>query len=137
MFDLSELTDPAPKVRASFHWMCASCRKVALSRNTCAACCGQEFIPFMDRRPLLLGKEVRLRILDLIDAAADLVPQLPTIDEQAEITGEYMPFLSKLLDDAELAEKRQAETGSGFRRTSLSIDELTQLFREMKLPPTE
>ena len=101
-------------------------------RSACVSCGCKEFVIHVDRRPLLLSKETRNGIVDLIDKAGDLVPQVD-IDEQIRLTGDYMPFLSQLLNDAELAEKRNRE-GGGFRTTTLSTPELLALFREMKLP---
>jgi len=135
LFDLSDLTLPVSNVEQRHHWLCSQCCKVSLA---CTACiCGNvQFVPYIDRRPLLLSKEVKNRIVDLIDEAADKVPELAEIEDQLYLTGEYMPFLSRLLDDAELAERRRDETGRGYRRTDLSVSELVSLFREMRLPPT-
>jgi hypothetical protein len=135
LFDLSELTMPTPKPRSQHDWMCAQCRRVTLSRVPCA-CGSTDFVIHLDRRPLLLDKETRNRIIDLIDEAANRVPEMLDVDDQLHITGEYMPFLSRLLDGAELAEERRRDYGSGFRRTALTTAELIALFREMKLPPT-
>lgn len=136
MFDLSELTMPTPSARFKHDWLCTQCRRVSMVRGSCASCGGQEYIAHLDRRPLLLSKEVRNGIIDLIDQAADLVPELNDIDAQLQITGEYMPFLSKLLSNAELAEDRRLAGDPGFRKTDLSVEELLALFKEMKLPPT-
>lgn len=138
MFELDDLTTPllTAKRRSSPSWLCVSCRRVTIVHAPCAFCAGRELIPYLDQRPLLLSKEVKNIVLDLIDQAAARVPQVD-IDEQIHLVEGYMTFLSRLLDSAQLAEKRKAEGNEGFRATSLSTEELIALFRDMKLPPTE
>lgn len=135
LFDLSDLTLPAPRPSQVHDWLCGSCLRVSITKKTCATCGCQDFVPYLDRRPLLISKEVKNGIVDLIDQAADLVPKMD-IDDQLHFTGDYMPFLSRLLDSAKLAEERKAANNSGYRETNLSTPELLSLFREMKLPPS-
>jgi len=133
LIDLSDLSLPTPKTQPKYNWLCVGCRRVSASRGSCAVCGCKEFVVHLDRRPLLLSKETRNGIVDLIDKAASLVPQAD-IDEQIRLTGEYMPFLSQLLTDAELAEKRNRAEGCGFRTTTLTTPELLALFQDMKFP---
>jgi hypothetical protein len=135
LFDLSDLSLPKPRPVQVHDWLCGSCLRVSITKKSCAVCNCREFIPYLDRRPLLLNKEVKNGIVDLINQAADRVPQAD-IDEQLYFTGDYMPFLSKLLDAAQVAEDRKASNDSGYRETNLSTSELLLLFKEMKLPPS-
>lgn len=132
MYYLGDLSLPAPKVRIQYNWMCSSCRTVSTSKK-CSLCPGSSSVVYLDRRPLLLSLEAKDMIHDLLQEATDRVVAAE-IDEQIQITCEYMPFLAKLIDDSETALTRQSEGDAGYRSTDLSIAELRTLFSGMRLP---
>lgn len=133
LFDISDLSLPSHKERPAHAWMCVGCQRVSANLCRCAACGSKDQVPYLDRRPLLLNKETQNGIIGLIDRAAEQVPQAE-IDEQLYLTGEYMPFLSSLIDSSQLAEQRRLATNAGFRTTTLSTDALLALFAQMELP---
>lgn len=132
MYYLGDLSLPTPKARIQYSWMCSSCRTVSTSKK-CSACPGSLPVVYLDRRPLLLSVEAKEMIHGLLQEASERVVAAD-IDEQIQITCEYMPFLAKLIDDSDIAFTRQNEGGSGYRVTDLSIVELRILFSEMRLP---
>lgn len=137
MLDLFDLdVSPVPMAKLSHHWLCTKCRAVSLRTGKCASCSGTDFIPFLDRRPLRLDRETLNGIVELIDQAADSLAQMD-VDKAIIVSGEYMPFLSQLLKGHELAQVREATTGSGFRVTSLPSSTLLELFRKSQVPPSE
>ena len=133
MFNLDDLIVPLPKKKVLHDWVCVSCLRITMRCVTCL-CGSVEFVPYLDRRPLLLSKETQHGILALIDEAAGKVVDLG-IDEQLFYAGEYMPFLNKLLVDAELAQQREL-TGVGYRKTDLDSEDILSLCRDMRMPPT-
>jgi len=137
LFDLSDLETPIPASYSKpfYYWLCTNCRCVSLTKQLCAACQKRDFIPFLDRRPLLLSKEIMNGVVGLIDEAADSLPAM-NIDEAIICSGEYMPFLSQLLKNSELAASRAASSHTGFRITSMSTEEVLSLFRKRQLPPS-
>lgn len=134
MFDLSDLQSDPPLPKAEHHWLCTSCRTPSFSSaSECPKCGALNFIPYIDRRPLLLSKDVRNSIVNLIDEAAELLEDLD-LDSMCFYTGEYMPFLGSLLDDASRASGLESEGLQGYRTTSMSKEELISLFRNMQKP---
>ena len=132
MFDLLDPITPLTLTKNPTCWMCTQCRSIAES-PACAPCGVVDSIPYLDRRPFLLTKEARNSIVQLIDEAADLLSDMD-IDDQCFYTGEYMPFLSSMLDEASRAEELRTSGSSGYRTTTLNTEEITQLLRSMKRP---
>lgn len=138
MFDLSDLETPIPPTNSKHkhYWLCTSCKHVALTSSSCATCKNKDFIPFLDRRPLLLTKEIRNGIVSLIDKAADSLVDMD-IEESIVCTNEYMPFLSKILKDSKIAQDRSQNGEPGWRKSSLSCSDQLALFEQSQMPPTE
>lgn len=133
MFDLLEPMISFSSQRLDHCWMCVECRTIFDVKCACAVCGADNFVPYVDRRPLLLSKEVRNAVVNLIDEIADTLSDLD-LDSQCFYTSEYMPFLSGLLDEAARASEVRKSGSTGYRTTSLSVEELLPLFRSMKKP---
>lgn len=139
MFDLSDLDTPIPPTKSNspnHYWMCTACQHISITAGTCNTCQAKTFIPFLDRRPLLLTKEVCNGVISLINDAADSLLDME-IDDSIICTNEYMPFLSKLLKDSKLAEERKSRNESGWRVSTLSSSEHLSLFSLSQIPPSE
>lgn len=115
--------------------LCSSCRcVVASTRDRCGSCDPAFLIPYIDRRPLFLERAVRDKIVDLIDTA---VENIGDDDLDLHLFYEFLPFLQRVMEEAERAEAMRTMGTSGFRTTSLSVDEVISYLREMRLPPVE
>lgn len=138
MFDLSDLETPIPTTssKPKHYWLCTKCKHVALTSSSCVTCKTTDFIPFLDRRPLLLTKEICNGVVALINKAADSLEHMD-IEESIVCTNEYMPFLSKILKDSKLAQTRSQNGEPGWRSSSLSCSEQLALFEQSQMPPTE
>lgn len=138
MFELPNLETPIAlkNSKPSHYWLCTSCRNVSLACRSCNSCENKKFIPFLDRRPLLLSKELCNGVVDLINAAADNIGNME-IEESISCNNEYLPFLSQLLSDSAKAQERASLGEMGWRSTSMATSEVLALFEQSQIPPTE
>lgn len=137
MFDLSDL-DSVPTKDGVRLYLCTECRCMSPDRSSCASCSSTETqIPSLDRRPLLLNRVVRNSILDLIDNGANLILSDLLSDDQDHLVSQYLPFLSRVLEESETAEKLEAMGKHDcYRRTEESHDSIVALLENMTLPAT-
>jgi hypothetical protein len=138
MFDI-DLTSLEPSPERKVHMrLCPSCRSILpVYHSSCPCGSVVPLIPYLDRRPLLLDRDVRNSILDLIDEGANRLTDEVLTDEQDHLVNEYLPFLSKVLKESELAERAKAMGNhTAYRRTSDTKAEILSNFRDMVLPPT-
>jgi hypothetical protein len=68
-------------------------------------------------------------ILERVNTAVEI-----DLDELYWLTTDYLPWLTRLLKDAEVASERKANGESGYRTTSLSTDEIVKALREQRYP---
>lgn len=137
--DLSDLESTSPKKVRLHMRLCGACRCI-LPRyhSSCPACeSTASLLPYLDRRPLLLDRETRNSILDLIDEGAARLTDEVLTDEQSYLANEYLPFLSLVLKESETAERLSSmENHQAYRKTNETREEIVAHLRDMILPPT-
>lgn len=124
---------PTLRCRMSF---CSSCFKtVSMDKATCS-CGSGVLIPYIDQRPLLLDADVRSSVLNLLEEVLERVNDDADLDleELQRLTTEYLPWLTQLIKDSELAAHRKSQGLQGFRVTTLSSMEVLQAIREQRYP---
>lgn len=137
-FDLSDL-NPEPDRRERIQMrLCTGCRCVLPQYHTaCPTCEDTTLLPFLDRRPLLLDRDTRNGILTLIDEGVSQLTDEVLSDEQSYLSNEYLPFLSRLLKESEVAEKYESMGNhQAYRRTDWTQEEIIDNLRDMVLPTT-
>lgn len=136
--DLSDLeSTPTKKVRLMR--LCGACKCVLPSyHSACPACeSTAPLLPYLDRRPLLLDRDTRNSILDLIDEGAARLTDEVLTDEQNYLANEYLPFLSLVLKESETAERLVSmENHRAYRKTNETKEQIIAHLRDMILPST-
>lgn len=137
-FDYKDL-DLAPPRRERIQMrLCTGCRCVLPALHTqCTFCEESSLIPFLDRRPLLLDRETRNGILDLVDDGASRLTDEILTNEQDFLANQYLPFLTRVLQESEIAERYESMGNrTAYRRTAWSREEILAGLRDLILPPT-
>ena len=137
-FDYKDLDLAPPRRERVQMRLCTGCRCVLPAVHAhCTVCESSSLIPFLDRRPLLLDRETRNGILDLVDeGAARLTDDIP-MSEQDFLANQYLPFLTRVLQESEIAERHESMGNTtAYRCTDWSRDEILSGFRDLILPPT-
>ena len=137
--DLTDLESTPPRRERVHMRLCSACRCVLPSyHNSCPSCeSTAPLLTYLDRRPLLLDRETRNAILDLIDEGASRLTDEVLSDEQNYLANRYLPFLSRVLKESEVAEKlRSMGNHSAYRRTNDTGEEIIAHLRDLILPST-
>jgi len=137
--DLSDLEPTQDKPEKSHMRLCGSCMCILPSyHNECPSCeVPGTLIPYLDRRPLILERDTRNSILGLIDEGVKKLTDDVLTDRQSYLSDDYLPFLTRMLQESETAEKlRTMGNHTAYRSTNETTDEVISHLRDMIIPPT-
>lgn len=136
MLDLEPADFATPRRERPRMKLCSSCRCI-LVRETSSCCDNQRLIPFLDMRPLLLSRETRHAILDMIDEGADSLTEDLLGEASSYLVFDYLPFLTRVLQESEVAERyRSMGRNQAYRETYWDHDQILAALRELILPPS-
>lgn len=118
-----------PVSKVSHQWMCSSCHSVFTSNESSCSSCGETaWIPYLDRRPLLLSPALLSKVVALLEQAELEILDFEDVNSQYFYASEYIPFLEDMISQSDLARTYFEVGGSGYRETSLSDGEVLAMF---------
>jgi hypothetical protein len=133
-----ELTPPAVTRLPARRRMnlCPACMALFSAAVTKCSCGEVNLVPYLDQRPLWLDDDAMRAAMGLLDEILERVNTSLEIDldELQSLTTDYLPWLTRLLKDSEVAGQRKANGEFGFRTTNLSTDEILKALREQRDP---
>ena len=129
---------PVMRHRPAYTSLCTECQCVSTADARCKSCgsCGSaSLVPYIDRRPMLLDRDVRDQVMGLVDAAVNCINE-DVGDELLYLACEYLPFLQRTIESAEKAESLRSSGLGGYCETACTPGEIIFHLRHMRLPPT-